>query len=259
MKHPLFDSHCHLTWEEEKHSVADTIQRAHSQGVDRFLCVAIDLESAKRCAAIANQYQEVFASIGIHPNDVGAIEQLPQLLSQLQSQVTEHGYVAIGETGLDFFRDWAQPEAQIQSLKAHLELAAQLDLPIILHCRAAIQEMLPILQEYGPNRKGVMHCYSEGPEHIEALLELGLHISFAGNVSYPKSEALRQACRLVPLDRILLETDAPFLAPQPMRGKRNEPGFLPHTLQCLAEAMEVDSEKLAAATFQNACQLFRIP
>ncbi len=258
MNFPLFDSHCHLTWEEEKHSVADTIQRAQAQGVQRFLCVAIDLASAQRCAAIASQHQGVFASIGIHPNDVGAAAELPQLLSQLQEQATDSSFVAIGETGLDFFRDSSQPETQIQSLKMHLELAAKLDLPIILHCRSAIQTLLPILQDFGAKSKGVMHCYSEGPEHIEALLELGLHISFAGNLSYPKSEALRQASRLVPLDRILVETDAPFLAPQAMRGKRNEPSFLPHTLECLAESMGLEAQRVAAATYKNACKLFKV-
>lgn len=254
----LFDTHCHLTWNEDENPAAPRLERARAVGVDRFICVAIDLENAKRCAQLASEHVDVFPTVGIHPNDIGPAADLASRLEELRDLAAEPGFVAIGETGLDFFRDCSDPEIQRRSLEAHLDLAQATDLPVILHCREAEDSLLPILRSRGSSTRGVMHCYSGGPEAIEELLGFGLHISFAGNFTYPKSTALREASRLVPVDRLLVETDAPFLTPQPRRGTSNEPAYIAFTLEALATELRQPATALAATTHANACRLFRV-
>ncbi len=253
----FFDSHCHLQWEEDGHSVDQQIQRARRAGVRDLLCVAVDLPSALRAREIASGHEGIRATVGIHPNDLpaapGAITSQLQLLEDLAG---EPGWVAIGETGLDHYRDRVPAEVQRQAFRFHLALAHDLALPVVIHCRAAAEECLAALRAHGAPIRGVMHCYSGDPEGIESFLELGLHISFAGNLTYPRSEPLRLAARLVPADRLLVETDSPFLAPQAQRGKRNEPANLPLTARCLAEIREETLSELAATTRANAERLF---
>jgi TatD DNase family protein len=200
----------------------------------------------------------VAASVGLHPNDAGTVAGLEARLAPLEQLARDGGFAAVGETGLDFYRDSAEPAAQERALLQHLDWARELGLPVILHCRQAAARLAQLVAPRAPLR-GVMHCFSEGPEWVEPFLACGLHVSFAGNLSYPKSEALRAAARAVPRDRILLETDAPFLAPQPRRGRPNEPAFLPFTLSALAAARGEEPEGLAATTWDNACALFGPP
>jgi TatD DNase family protein len=252
----LIDTHCHLVWREEENPPGPQLQRAREAGVERFVCVATDLESATHCQNLAATEADVFATVGIHPNDVGTAAELEPRLQQLAAMLEEPNWVAIGETGLDFFRDWSQPEQQIHALEQHLQLSNDFDLPVILHCRNAIEGLLPVLENFAGKLSGVMHCYSEGPNHIERLVELGLYISFAGNMTFPKSRNLRDAAAIVPTDRLLVETDAPFLAPQAKRGKQNEPAYVAYTLQTLAELRQVDASELAVKTSANAARLF---
>jgi len=252
----LFDTHCHLTWDEEQQPAPPRLARAREAGVAGFVCVAIDLENAVRCRSLAADHADVYPSVGIHPNDVGASADLPAKLDALVDLAADPAFVAIGETGLDFFRDWADPQVQKDSLVGHLKVAIARDLPVILHCRDAMDDLLPILRDHAPQLRGIMHCYSAGPDTIEELLQLGMHISFAGNLTYPKSQDLRDACRLVPEERLLVETDAPFLAPQPRRGKKNEPAFVAFTLEALAAERGVDADALAERTYRNACEVF---
>jgi TatD DNase family protein len=165
-------------------------------------------------------------------------------------------FCAIGETGLDFFREWCPPPIQKSGFEFHLRLGRELELPVIIHCRDAGQAVLEVLRGTNSTVNGVMHCYSESPELVQAFLDLGLHISFAGNLTYPKSSPLREAASLVPSDRLLIETDAPFLSPQPKRGKRNEPAYIVHTLSCLAEVRGETVEALAKTTYKNSEALF---
>jgi TatD DNase family protein len=252
----LFDTHCHLTWHRDSDPLTDRLQRARAAGVQRLVTIAVDLPSARQCRAIAGQFDSVQASVGIHPNDVASLTELPAQLAELDQLVASGGWSAIGETGLDFYRDHTTPEAQQLGFEHHLTLARQTGLPIVIHCRAAASQVLQTLRESGDSVHGIMHCFSEGTKLLDQFLDLGLHISFAGNTSYPKSIALREAAARVPLDRLLVETDAPFLAPQAKRGKRNEPAFIGHTLTCLAEVRGVDATELAAQTYRNAERLF---
>lgn len=253
----LFDTHCHLTWHADEDPPAERVARARAAGVERCLTVAVDLDSARACRELAGALDGVQASAGIHPNDVpdDAAARDAQL-AELDALAASGGWAAIGETGLDFYRDWSSPEAQQHSLEAHLALAARLDLPLIFHCRAAAEPLLERLRAFDGPLRGVMHCFSEGADFARSFLDLGLYVSFAGNVSYPKSGALREAAAVVPADRLLVETDAPFLAPQPVRGKRNEPAYVRHTLACLAEVRGVAEEELAERTYGNAVALF---
>ncbi|NQU49438.1 MAG: TatD family hydrolase, partial [Planctomycetes bacterium] len=183
--------------------------------------------------------------------------QQPEPIRAMLEQLADAGgFHAIGETGLDFFREWCAPEVQIKGFEAHLQLASQLNLPVIIHCREAGLAVLEVLKNQKSSVAGIMHCFAEGPDMVQAFLDLGLHISFAGNMTYPKSQHLRDAAKLVPMDRILVETDAPFLAPQPKRGKRNEPAYVAYTLERLAEVKEVTVKELAEQTYHNAAHLF---
>lgn len=254
---PLFDSHCHLTWPVKDDTTEARIARAREAGIATMITVAVDLASAEAARALANQHDDIFPTVGIHPTDVPHGAALEKDLLALRELAAEDGWVAIGESGLDLFHQRSDMQDQQRSLEVHLELSAQLDLPIILHCREAIAELLPVLRAAGAV-KGVMHCYSEAAAPVEELLALGLHISFAGNLTYPKSEALREAARVVPVERMLIETDAPFLAPQPRRGKRNEPAFVAFTAAYLAELKGMSGPDLAAQTYANGCRLFAL-
>ena len=252
----LFDTHCHLTWHMDEDPPAERLARARAAGVERLLTVAVDLDSARTCAELAQEFDGVAASAGIPPNDVPAGPERDAVLSELETLLADGNYVAVGETGLDFYRDWSQPADQEASLEQHLDLAQRFELPVILHCRASAARLLEVLQAQQREIAGVMHCFSEDATAARSFLDLGLHVSFAGNLTYPKSEALREAARIVPDDRLLVETDAPFLAPQPKRGKRNEPAYVAHTLAFAAELRGQDAESLAEQTYGNASSLF---
>lgn len=252
----LFDTHCHLSWHMEEDPPAERVARAGDAGVQRMLTVAVDLPSARVCAELAANIPGVVASAGVHPNDVPEAGERDACFRELGVLLEDGDYVAVGETGLDFFRDWRQPVDQEISLEAHLALAKQHELPVILHCRDSAPRLLEMLQAQQREIAGVMHCFSEGAAYAQAFLDLGLHVSFAGNLTYPKSEELREAAALVPDDRLLVETDAPFLSPQPKRGKRNEPAYVAHTLAFAAELRGVSAEELAEQTYCNAEALF---
>lgn len=245
----IFDTHCHLGWDGE--DAQDSHRRAGAAGVGRILLVGIDLTTSRAVAALSAQLAGTVWSAGLHPNSAGAF---PSEWSELERLARDPGCVALGETGLDFYRDHATRDEQEHSLRAHLALAAELDKPIVLHCRDAFAALFAVLRETRP-RRGIMHCFSGGIAEAREALDLGLHLSFAGPLTYPKAEALRAAAAFAPADRILVETDAPFLPPQPWRGKRNEPAYITATVAKLAEVRGDSFAGTAELTTRNACAL----
>lgn len=265
----LIDTHCHLYLGESGGSTdgAGNWERARAAGVVQAVVPAIDVATSRTVIALAAANPALFAAVGIHPNDSaeaargsGGEVGLGAALAEVAECARAPKVVAIGETGLDCYRDRASLDVQRDSLARHVELALALDLPLILHVRQAFAPAAEALAEFA--RRGgraVMHCFDGGPADLEPFLGWGFFISFSGIVTYPKRDDLRAAARLVPADRLVIETDAPFLAPVPKRGRPNEPAFLVHTAAKLAEVRGVGLAELAARTTTNARALFRLP
>jgi TatD DNase family protein len=257
----LFDTHAHLDqtdFDEDRDAV---IQRARVAGVATMLAVGVTAESSRRCLAIAQQHAVIFATAAIHPNylaeasdgDFAVIEELSR----------DPRVVAIGETGLDRHWDFTPFEAQLESFDRHMRLAHERGLPFIVHMRDCEADIMASLRaahaERGP-LSGIMHSFTGDAAMAAGCMELGMHISFAGMVTYKKSQALRDCAATIPDDRLLVETDSPYLSPEPVRGiRRNEPAHVRHTAECLARVRGVTVEAIAALTTANARKLFRIP
>jgi TatD DNase family protein len=246
----IFDTHCHIGLDgqvppEEDHA------RALEADVRALLVVGVDAPSSAAARDLA-RLPGVRWSAGLHPNDAGAFDEQWQPVSEL---ARDPACAAVGETGLDCFRDRTPLEQQVRSLRAHLALARELQLPVIFHCRDAFAPLFEVLDAEPPTQ-GVMHCFSGGVEEARRALDLGLYLSFAGPLTYKKNEALREACAFAPADRVLVETDAPFLPPQSRRGKRNEPALIVETLGKLAEVRGLSVVAAAELTYENATRLF---
>lgn len=252
----LFDTHAHLDEEAFETDRNEVIARATEAGLVAVATIGTTAPTSVRSVELAEQYPLLHAAVGIQPNyaaeaNAGDWETIVELASNPQ-------VVAIGETGLDRYWDYAPMDVQVDYFRRHLELAAERDLPFIVHCREAEADVVRELQhaaESGPLR-GVMHSFAGDAQTAKDCLELGMHISFAGMVTFKKSAALRAVAADIPSDRLLIETDAPYLAPTPNRGKRNEPAFVRDTLECLAEVRGVPIEELAEQTTGNARAFF---
>jgi TatD DNase family protein len=247
----VIDTHCHLDALDDPDAA---IERAWRNGVRRILTVGTNVESCRRALALADQHEQVFAILGIHPHEAAvAGEEDVRDVRRLQ----EHPkVVAIGETGLDYFRDYAPRDAQQRLFERQLELARETGKPVVIHTRAADDDTVAALAQFDGNV--VLHCFSS-PHLLPAALEHGWYVSFAGNVSFPKAVDLRLAAREVPQDRLLAETDAPYLAPQPVRGKANEPAYVMHTLAVLAQARNEEPSQLEEQIEANARAVFVLP
>jgi TatD DNase family protein len=248
----LIDTHAHL--DACAGPARAVLERARAAGVERVVTVGTSLESCRGALRLADSEPGVYAALGIHPHDAAGDD--ARRVSELRDLVTHERAVAIGETGLDHHRDYAPREAQRRLFEEHIALAAELALPLVIHSRAAARETADALSSFGGTV--VLHCFSE-PELLDVAVERGYYVSFAGNVTYPQADALRAAVQDVPADRLLAETDAPFLAPQPRRGQPNEPAFLVHTLDVLAASREASRDELVAAIDANARRVFRLP
>jgi TatD DNase family protein len=259
------DTHCHLDQEEFDADCGEVIARARAAGVETVICPAASAASSEAVVRLANVFG-VFAAVGIHPNFTH--EALPGDWASVAAMIGRPGVVAIGETGLDRHWDYAPMTLQQEYFDRHLRLSEQSGLPVIIHCREAEADMLPMLRaaaERHPRHSlvGVMHAFSGDTAFAAECLALGLFVSFAGNVTYTnkKFESLHAAARTIPADRLLIETDSPYLTPMPHRGKvsRNEPAHVIHTAEFLARLRGETVEQLAAATTANARRLFQLP
>jgi TatD DNase family protein len=253
----LIDTHAHLDEEAFATDCDAVIARAVESGLEAVITIGTTADSSRRAVELARQYPAVYAAVGIQPNY--AAEAKPGDFQAIEQLAAQAKVVGIGETGLDRYWDYAPLDVQAESFARHVGLSQRLDLPLIVHCRDADADVVSQLRraaDRGPLR-GVMHSFCGSPETARACLDLGLHISFSGMLTYKKNDALRALAAEIPPDRLLVETDAPYLAPAPKRGKRNEPAYVCHTLACLAEVRQVTPEAMAEQTTQNARLLFR--
>jgi TatD DNase family protein len=255
---PLIDTHCHLADSRLRQDVDGAIERAAAAGVRVIVTVGAigTIQTDRETVAIADAHDHVYAVIGVHPHDADSCDE--QRLEQVRELAGSRKVVAIGETGMDLHYRHSTREGQEQSLRRHLRLAHDLSLPVVIHCRAAEPIVAQIVREEGmPPAGGAIHCFTGATEDAMRFLELGFFISFSGIVTFKNAGTLRETARLIPDDRLLTETDAPYLTPQPHRGRRNEPAYVALTFGTLAELRNANPTALAGQIIANASRLFR--
>jgi TatD DNase family protein len=255
----LIDTHAHLDDEQFHADLEAVLERAAAAGVSRIVTIGTTASSSAACVALAGRYPVLGAAVGIQPNHVAQAE--AAAWDEIARLVTQPGLVAVGETGLDRHWDYTPFAQQEEYFARHLDLARQHKLPVVIHCRKAEADVVRMLREdfarNGPLR-GVMHSFTGDLTTAEACLQMGLYISFAGMVTYKNAQALRNVAAKIPLDRLLVETDSPYLAPFPVRGKRNEPAYVAHTAMCLAAVHQLSPDVLAQHATGNARMLFGV-
>lgn len=251
----LTDTHIHLHFPQYDADRAEVIARAVRGGVWHFLNIGTDLEDSRKAIAVAEAYPEVYAAVGYHPHETKSANEAD--LEELAKLLAHPKVLAVGEVGLDYFHEHSPREVQQKLLATFLDWSDQCQKPLIIHCRDAYEDLLGILRSRGslPYR-GTLHCYSSDAPTLKKFLDLGFHVAFGGALTYKKNEALREACAACPKDRLLLETDGPYLAPQSKRGQRNEPLYMIETAECAAKLHGVRTEEIAELTTANARALF---
>lgn len=252
----LIDSHCHLdrldlTAHNDK--LENALLAAKEKEVQRFLCVCIDLDNFPAVLKIAEEYPEVYASVGIHPTEILAVEPTTEKLIQLANHPK---IIAFGETGLDYYRDETQKENQQTRFRNHIQAAKHLNKPLIVHSRMARKDTIDILREEPV--QGVLHCFTEDITMAEQAIELGFYISFSGIITFQNAKELQEVVKHIPLERMLIETDSPYLAPVPYRGKPNEPAYVYYVAHKIAELKNISFEEVAKTTTGNFKRLFKI-
>lgn len=250
------DTHCHLDHHEGL-SAAEQVVKARAAGVGTMITVGTDMASSTQAVQTAKRFEGVWAAVGVHPND--AMEATPQVLEVIDRLAQAPEAVAVGETGLDRYRDHTTPQQQESSFRAHIEIAKRHDRTLVIHCRDAWDDCLAILTDQGAPDRVVMHCFSGDLEVTRRCVEAGWYLSFAGNVTFANAQALREAAAAAPLELLLTETDSPYLTPHPHRGKPNDPSFVPYTLRTLAEVQDRPLDEVERAIFTNAVRAFGLP
>lgn len=250
----LFDTHCHLDVAAFDNDREDVYARARAAHVTRFLNPAYDLESSRRAIKQASGHPEVYAAVGIHPNDIGSFSK--DTIAELIELSKDPKVVAVGEIGLDYYWKTFTPEQQQQAFRDQLQMARRLNLPVIIHCRDAYDDTLDILASSADGIPVLLHSFAGATRHAERALRLGYYFGIGGPVTFKNAASLRTAVSSIPLDRIMLETDSPYLAPQPHRGKRNEPSLLPLIAQRVADIHQVDLTEAITVTATTACTYF---
>lgn len=248
------DSHCHL--DSIADDVREVLKRARKFGVRQVITVGTDLSTSRRSIELAEEYEDVKAVVGLHPHSSSEMDE--EMLLGIERLAAHPKVVAVGEIGLDFYRMHSSIEDQERALAWQLDLAKRAGKAVVLHVRDAYREVVEILMKAGPPERLVFHCFSSGSDDARAALDLGAYLSFAGNVSFRSAEAVRESAALAPLDRILVETDSPYLAPVPFRGRPNEPAYVSHVGDAVAAARGVSADAVAAATSENAANVFSL-
>jgi TatD DNase family protein len=260
----LIDTHCHLNFHQFDADRAAVVERAAQAGVTRILIPAVDTESASQAVALAAEYAGVFASVGIHPNDTADFSDAD--LDRIRALASAPKAVAIGEIGLDYHWDKSPKEAQWRAFEAQLTLARELEMPVIIHNREASDDVIAILEAWARDlppalrdRPGVLHSFSAPQAVAERALACGFYLGFTGPITYKNADDLRQIAALMPLDCLLIETDAPYLTPIPHRGQRNEPAYVRLVAERIAALRRLPPDEIASATTANAARLFGLP
>ncbi len=250
----IIDTHCHLDFPQFDGDRSEVLARAATGGIAGIILIGIDPRSWKATSEFDAGPVKCWRTVGVHPNSVASLWNA-DLLNLLRKEANTGELVGIGETGIDLFRSRESRDLQIQAFDAHLKLSQDLELPIVIHQRNAEEEVLDVLRGYG-NVKGVMHCFGGDWRFAQQCLELGLHLGIGGVATFKNSKATRSAIERIPADRILLETDAPYLAPQAVRGKRNEPAYLRHVVEVIATCRGISASDVEDLTTSNASELF---
>ena len=252
----LVDSHCHIDFPELVDDFPGVLSRAHDSGVGHLLCVSVNLQDFPAMLQLADRSENISASVGVHPNTSMEVTEEPSV-DTLAALADNPKIVAIGETGLDYYRTSCDVDRQRERFARHIRAARRVQKPLIVHTRNAAGETIELMRsEEAGGAGGVMHCFGEDWDTAKAALDEGFYISFSGIVTFKSAQTVRDVAKKVPLDRILVETDAPYLAPVPFRGKTNEPAYVKHTAECLAEIRQMDLDSFADLTTENFFRLF---
>lgn len=256
MNFSVFDTHCHLDdakFDEDRESA---YQRMLENGVGRCICVGSDLPSSRRCLEFAENHEGVYAAVGVHPHEAKDVP--GDYLRQLEEMLRHPKAVALGEIGLDYYYDFSPRDIQRRVLAEQMELANQLDIPVIFHIRDAHGDMAEFFRSSMQLPSGVIHCFSGSPEMAKEYTKMGFYVSFAGPLTFKKAPNLWEAACQVPLDRLLVETDSPYLSPEPFRGRRNEPANVVWVMKKMAALREISEEEMARITWENSCRFYRL-
>lgn len=256
----LFDSHCHLNDEKYNEDRKELIENLRKQGVKRLVTAGYSIESSKEAIKLSKEYDFIYATIGISPNDVPkTLEDLDKDLNNIKDLYKEgEKIVAVGEIGLDYYWNTENKEIQKEAFKRQIELANNLNLPIQIHTREAIADTLEILKDNKVNRKGIFHCCPFNRELVKEGLKLGFYISFAGPTTFKNSKNATEIIKMVPDDKMLVETDSPYLSPEPFRGKRNDPSRVQYIIKKIAEVKEKSFEEIEKMVYENANTIFNL-
>jgi TatD DNase family protein len=247
----LVDTHCHIHESSYPMDAVEVLKRAHDNGVTKLICVGTSEQSSKEAIEFASTHSSVYATVGVHPHDT------KDGYAEIVRLVRAQDVIAIGEIGLDYFYTHSPREVQIRALETQLQIAADHDLPVSFHVREAFDDFWPILRNF-PGTRGVLHSFTDSMANMERGLSLGLYVAVNGISTFTKDENQKAMFMSMPLDRLLLETDSPFLTPKPFRGKMNEPGLVKEVAQCYADARDIEYDVLAHQTTVNADKLFRL-
>jgi TatD DNase family protein len=259
----VIDTHCHINFGAYDEDRPQVIERAVQAGITRIINPGVDEDSSRAGIALAAQYDEIYAAVGVHPNSTADWDDSKlEIFAELAGEVK---VVAIGEIGLDYYWDKSPKGRQFAAFEAQLALASRLELPVIIHNREASEDVMAILEKWAADlpdslkdRSGVLHSFSAPPKIAERALDAGFYLGFTGPITYKNADDLRRIATTVPLNRILVETDGPFLTPMPYRGKRNEPAYIPYMIERLAALKQISNDEMAQATTENAEHLFKL-
>jgi TatD DNase family protein len=254
----LIDTHCHLTFEGLAENAEAVIEHSKAAGVVGWITVGTDPQENQKAVELAEKFENMFAAVGIHPHEARTVT--ADTLKELRAIAKHKKVVAIGETGLDYHYNFSSHEEQRKVFGEHLKIAAELNLPVVVHCREAFDETIEVLGQFGGDRKVVFHCFSGSSEQAEIILDRGFYISFTGVVTFKNADAIREAVKIVPVGRMMVETDCPYMSPEPMRKQKvNEPAFMVYTAKCLAELKGMSLADFAEAVTATSKAFFGLP